>query len=608
LTAVAVLLALAWTAFVAHWHVAGRASALDRLEAVTLDLRAIFTPRRPPPADLVIVAVDDETVRQAGRYPLPRGVMASLVTNIAAQKPKALALDILFVEAGPAEEDAALARALADAPAVIAAAGVFNEVEALRTDGAIGRVPRPRQLVWPTAPIAAAADVGLVNVATDYGGMARHVPLLFRGADGPIPSFVLFAAALATGTEPVFTGAGVRLGSRAIPLDLGQHLALRYYGPRGTIPTVSAARFLAASAAPGTAPDLAGKAVVVGATAIGSGDSFPTPFSAVVPGVEVLATAVGNLIAGDALLRTGASRWIDAGAAVVLALAAIGFITMRRTAMGLLMVGALAIAWVGFTFVAYALGWWVSMAVPLAAMLPVAGTYGAARLWLERRKVRHLTDVEGRLLPLQPRPIAGRLSEDPDFLGEPVAQDAAIVFVDLAGFTGLSETLGPERTRELLKRFQELVDAVVNAHGGFVVTFMGDGAMSLFGFPEPEGGAVRALQALQVLEARLREDWTAELGPDAPHPRARLSAHYGPVIVSRLGGESHQQVTATGDTVNVTSRLLEVAKAEGASVVVSDDILRVAGEELWGEHFSAAMEVPIRGRAQPVSVRVAVPH
>ncbi|MFC7400189.1 CHASE2 domain-containing protein [Chelatococcus sp. GCM10030263] len=606
LTLAAILLALVWSAYVAHWQVAGRASALDRLEAVALDLRAVFAPRRPPPADLVIIAIDDETVRQAGRYPLPRDVMATLVAAISAQKPRALALDILFADPGPRDQDAALARALQETPAVIAAAGLFGEGRDMRTEGAVSRVPQPRQLLWPVEPMATAADVGLVNVATDYGGIPRHAPLLFRGSSGLIPSFVLLGAALATGAEPQLTGEALRLGARSIPLDLGQHLALRYYGPRGTIPTISAARLLAAPAAGQAAPDLAGKTIVIGATAVGSGDSFPTPFSAVVPGVEVLATAIGNLVAGDALTRTAISRWLDAGAAGILALAAIGLISMRRVATGLLLVGLLAVAWVGLSFVGYILGYWVSTTVPLAAMLPVAAVYGAARLWLERRKVRHLTGVEERLLPLQPRPIAISLSEDPNFLAAPVAQDAAILFVDLAGYTGLSEALGAERTRELLKGFQKLVDAVVNAHGGFVVTFMGDGAMGLFGFPDPEDGALRALRALDELDRRLRDDWAGEsLMEHAPRPRARLSAHYGPVVVSRLGGESHQQVTATGDTVNVASRLLEVAKAQGATVVVSESILHAAGEGALLARYSPPMEVPIRGRTAPVAVRIA---
>lgn len=602
LLAVALGVALAWTAFVAHWHIEGRASALDRIEAVTLDLRTLLAPSKAPPADVIIVAIDDETVRQAGGYPLPRDAMALLVDAIARRKPKAVALDLLFIDPSVPAQDMALASALAAAPSVIAAAGLFADGETPRytTGPASGLIPRPMRLLWPIAPLASASEVGLVNIATDYGGMPRHVPMLFRGPEGLIPSFILLTAALATAEGPRFTGDSVTLGTRTVPLDLGQHLALRFYGPRGTIPSISAVQLTGP-----TPPDLSGRTIIVGTTATGSGDTFPTPFSPVVPGVEVLATAVGNLMAGDGLLRNRQTRWFDAGAAAVLAICAVLFIAMQRTAVGFALCAALALAWVMVTFVAFTRGYWLSTTLPLAAMLPVAIAYGGVRLWQERRTVRYLAGVEERLTPFQPRPIAARLTEDPGFLAEPVAQNAAVIFVDLAGYTGLSEAWGAARTRDLLKSFHTLVDETVDAHGGFVATFMGDGAMILFGFPDRhEDDAARALRALDDLDQRLK-DWAVPVaGEEGPRPHARLTAHYGPVIVSRLGGHNHQQVTATGDTVNVASRLQEVAKGKGVTIVITEDMVRAAGGEAPLDRFPIVDEVPIRGRHQPMAIRV----
>ncbi len=77
------------------------------------------------------------------------------------------------------------------------------------------------------------------------------------------------------------------------------------------------------------------------------------------------------------------------------------------------------------------------------------------------------------------------LTRHPDFLAEPRQQSASIVFIDLSGFTALSETLEPNDTRELLKSFHALVDKEAVANGGVITSFMGDGAMILFGLPEP---------------------------------------------------------------------------------------------------------------------------
>ncbi|MBS7698663.1 MULTISPECIES: adenylate/guanylate cyclase domain-containing protein [unclassified Chelatococcus] len=599
--ALAIGLAISWAAYVVHWHVAGRASVFDRIEAVTLDLRALMTPGKAPPPEVIVVAIDDEAVRQMGAYPLPREKLASLIDAIARRNPKAVAVDLLFVDSSTPAQDKALAEALARVPAVIAAAALFDAAEAKRpfTGSVTAPVPRPRSIMWPVAPLANAAEVGLVNVATDVGGMPRHLPMIYRGRDGVIPSFVLLAAALATSTTPRLEGESLNLGAHSIALDLGQHLTLRFYGPRGTIPTISATKFMSSSP-----PDVAGRTVVVGTTATGSGDTFPTPFSPVVPGVEVLATAIGNLLAGDGLLRSQAIRWFDAAMSVMLAVAAVILMGTRRPVAGLGLCVLLAAAWIALTLAAFAHGYWLSTTLPLVAMLPVAMAYGALRLWQERRTVRYLVGVEERLMPFQPRPIAARLTQDPAFLAEPIAQDAAVIFVDLAGYTGLSEALGAERTREVLKSFHMLVDEVVDSHGGFVATFMGDGAMILFGFPERhDDDAARALRALDDLREKLGT-WVMPTASEARgKPLARLTAHFGPVIVSRLGGHSHQQVTATGDTVNVASRLQEVAKSLNVTTVVTDDIVRAASRSGTIDNFPEVIEVPIRGRNQPVTVR-----
>ncbi len=603
ITVLAVAMALAWTAFVVRLHIDGSSGPIDRFEEVCLDLRSVLASRRSPPAGVVLLAIDDETVRQAGAYPLPRAFLARIVEAVARQKPRAIALDLLFLDPGPSEADATLADALRSAPVTIAAAGLFNDDGSNETRSPasnLASIPMPTRLLWPIEPMAGAAEVGLVNVSTGFGGIPRHVPLLFHGPTGLVPSLVLSVVALATGQSPKFSSDAVDFGSRRVPLDLGQQLPLRYYGPVGTIPSVTGSAVLGPHP-----PDLSGRVVVIGATAVGSGDTFPTPFSSVVPGAEVVATAIDNLLTDDGLVRTPWTRWLDAAAATVLSIAAIALIAMRRGVIGLVLVLLLAVAWALVTLLAFGHGYWLSTAVPIVAMTPVAVLYGAGRLWQERRTARRLGEVERGLRPFHSRPLSDRLSKDPAFLSEPLLQDVAILFVDLTGYTTLSETVELLRMRDLLKGFHALVDEVVDQHGGLVVTFMGDGAMIMFGFPESRSDdAARALGAVAELKARL-EQWgrTNSAGLERPI-EARIAAHFGTVIISRLGGDSHQQITATGDTVNVTSRLLEVAKTNDVRVVVTDCIVQVAGVEALAEPYGDPIEVPIRGRTHGVLVRL----
>ena len=108
----AVVAAGAWGLFLGLWHLHGRGSILDRIEAPLQDWRLLIAGPRAAPDGVVIVAIDEETVRRAGAYPLPRALLARIVRRLADDGAKAVALDMLFLERGPGEADAELAAAL----------------------------------------------------------------------------------------------------------------------------------------------------------------------------------------------------------------------------------------------------------------------------------------------------------------------------------------------------------------------------------------------------------------------------------------------------------------------------------------------------------------
>ena len=179
------------------------------------------------------------------------------------------------------------------------------------------------------------------------------------------------------------------------------------------------------------------------------------------------------------------------------------------------------------------------------------------------------------------------------------------MFLDLSGSTGAAEALGPERSRDLLSAMQTLVEGEVTAHGGVVITYMGDGVMAVFGLPRPRSDdAARALAAVEALRESMTA-WLAELPPAAQHRLDfRIGLHFGPAILSRLGSPTQQQITATGDTVNVASRLLEVAKQQQRRVIVTEDLFKAANASASDAAGYAALTVPIRGRASALQIRV----
>jgi adenylate cyclase len=285
-------------------------------------------------------------------------------------------------------------------------------------------------------------------------------------------------------------------------------------------------------------------------TATGLGDAFATPFDRVAPGVEIFATAISNLLSGDTLARTPSIRRVDAATAVGLPVAMIALIAMRRAAVGLALAALVFILWAPGVFLAFVNGYWLSMALPLATSVPLIACYTGARFLVERRFGRKAAADREMLAKFQSPLLLDHMLREPEFLDKPVRQEVAVMFLDLSGSTGVVEALGPERSRDLLHTMQTLVEREVTAHKGIIINFMGDGVLAVFGLPGPQSDdAARALATVENLYTSVAA-WVEDL-PAGARERLdfRIGVHFGPAILSRLGSPTHQQITASGDTV-----------------------------------------------------------
>jgi adenylate cyclase len=174
---------------------------------------------------------------------------------------------------------------------------------------------------------------------------------------------------------------------------------------------------------------------------------------------------------------------------------------------------------------------------------------------------------------------------------------AAVLFVDLQGFTHASETRSPADTAHFLKEFHSQLEDVVAAYRGIVAQFLGDGALILWGLPQPrDDDPAQALACARDMLLRLKR-WR----PDNP---ARIGLHFGPVAMAQLGGRHQAQFAAAGDTVNVASRLEAAAKATGMVLVISDDMVaavRALGRGDLIAGLIARQDQPVRGRDKPIT-------
>jgi adenylate cyclase len=224
---------------------------------------------------------------------------------------------------------------------------------------------------------------------------------------------------------------------------------------------------------------------------------------------------------------------------------------------------------------------------------------GLLNVWLTDLVRRSMEGARGRVLLARflPPSLVSRAFEAPaDLLTEPREVEATVLITDLRGFTTLAERRSPNEVLALLNRVHGALAERVEAHGGTVDKFLGDGMLAVFGAPDPvPDHAARALDcAKAILEA------VDALGAeDAETPlRVGIGVHSGPLVAGCIGSGARLEFTVIGDTVNVAARLEALTKEMGVALLASEHTVAAAGA---GGLVSRG-EVDVRGRGGRLGV------
>jgi adenylate cyclase len=510
-----------------------------------------------------------------GRWPFARRFHADVIDKIAAQHPKAIAIDIQFTEPTDVDDDNALIGSVSSAGHVVLAA---TEVDNLgRTDVFGGYMPP-------------GAYAGNANIIPDADGVMRRVPYSVDG----LTTFGVAAAAVSRGDPPPkprggsgwidFTGPPVKTPSYEQPVTIKTYSYSDVY--YGKVPPNA----------------FRGKVVVVGPTAPSLQDVHATSASGSepLPGAEIQANIINTALHGFPLKSTPV--WLNVLLILLLGMVpAVASLRLRAPWVALVAVGTGALFAVA-TQLLFNNGWVVSFTYPILALALSAVAAVIVHYVLEAFERALTRDVFARFVPeAVVDQVLARTGGELRLGGEKVFGTA--MFTDLRGFTTFSETLAADQVIGLLNRYLGIMSDVVLAHGGTLVTYTGDGMMAVFGAPLPqEDHADRALAAArEMLEVRLPafNDWLHGEGHDYSF-KMGVGLNSGDFMSGNVGSQQRLEYTAIGDTINTCSRIEGLTKGTPYALFIAGstkDTLREPPDDLL--YYD---EMPIRGRAHTIPI------
>jgi adenylate cyclase len=551
-----------------------------------------------PDPDIVLVDIDEKSLAVmeplVGRWLWPRVVHAELIEGLAAQKPRAIVFDLMFVEKDRdrPQDDAAFADTVAQHPNTyfsllrLPPAGDAKGVRLadLRTLGLVrtkqadaeARMAIVPPLVLPPEQWGRA---GLITFRQDPDGVGRRYVLREVVGGWQVPSLPARVA--------------FDLG---FPVPDADELVLAWRGRAREFTRVSYSDLYEdfnRSARRRPANEFTGKIVIIGTSATGLQDLRVTPMDSLQPGAEILGTAIENLKNGRSM-REASAAWPAAIGATLVILLFLGF----RAGLDMRLLGfLLALVSGGVLYASYLA---VGRLVLLPTLTPlVAGWtfYAAAALteYLRERNARMAALAQFSRFT-NPH-VARQLVERGGI--ETGRRDVTLLFSDIRGFTTLSETRSPEEVIALLNRYFSLQVDVVFQHSGSLDKFIGDCIMGIWGAPLDDPDHARHAVACALDMADTLQAFKRELGAEHTDFDVGIGLHSGPAVVGLMGSQKRLEYTAIGDTVNLASRIEGLTKDAKRRILVSKDTMERCGDAF---DFVSCGSYHVKGRAQPVEL------
>ncbi len=631
---------------------------IDRIDGIIYDfrLRTFLVDDAKDPR-IVIVDIDERSLRSEGQWPWPRERIATLVDNLfKSYEVSVVGFDFVFAEeerniiaetlrkfekervASSTLDDLRkrirqfdnnriMADALRGQPVVIGymfnhrdnepAVGLLPAPLTTSADGLAERIIVPEGMSY-TAPIAIltenSAGTGYFSVLPDEDGNIRRASLVTKYQGRFYPSLALETTRVFLDEQvdihvaeegPQHVVEAITLGNLVVATDRQARVLIPYIGEAKSFTYVSATDVINGTA---DAELLAGTIVLVGTTAGGLFDLRSTPVGSVYPGVEVHANIIAGILDGQ---FPAEPSWAQGFNFVLMMVMGVGLtLLLPRLSPVLLVtipvaVGALLISGNFYAWAGYGLSLPVATAFFLLVSISVINmSWG---FFFESRSRNQLKGMFGQYVPPQ---LVEEMSHRPDlysFDGE--SKELSVLFCDIRSFTTISESLSAHALKDLLNRYFTPMTEIIFNHRGTIDKYVGDMIMAFWGAPvQDEHHAKHAVEAAMAMLAKtavLKEEFKA-LG--LPEIRIGAGINTGIMNVGDMGSEFRRSYTVLGDAVNLGSRLEGSSKFYGVDLVVGEQTYKQTCTDFLyreldlvkvkGKHEAIQIYEPIAAMAQ----------
>lgn len=647
------LIVLIFTGNAARFY---RLGFIDQFSSLIYDYRMRMTMPRTLDSRIVILDIDEKSLREEGRWPWGRDRMALLMDKLFDKYGVVeVGFDVVFAEKDDSsglEELKKLGRNQLKGD--VSFQSVLNQVEPqLEYDRLFADKIRNRNVVlgyylnnqkninvsgslpepdFPPGtfkgyPIEfttwngyggnlpelqqAAAGAGHFNPMVDFDGRVRRVPMLAEYGGAYYESLSLAMVRVLLGHAKLIPGfadtkgsgyAGLEWlelevpgGNLKVPVDRDVATYVPYRGKQGSFRYISVTDVLHDRV---DIPQLKGKIVLVGTSAPGLMDMRATPVEEVYPGVEVHANMIAGIL--DQNLKQKPAYMLGAE---VIWLSLIGvalsfLLPMLTPAKAILTSMAVLVATMGLGLLMWV---YADIVMPVAnSMVMIALLYAVNMSYgyfVESRTKRQITGLFGQYVPGE---LVEEMAKHPESVSmEGESREMTILFSDVRGFTTISEGLDPKDLTLLMHDFLTPLSRVIYKHRGTIDKYMGDCIMAFWGAPLSDPDHARnAMLAAMEMQQTLQTLQPYFRGRGWPEIRAGIGINTGRVSVGNMGSEVRVAYTVMGDEVNLASRLEGITKQYEVDLLVGENTRNAVADFVYRE----LDHVRVKGKDKPVAI------